>query len=480
MTRADITDLDAVALAAAIASRAVSCVEVMTAYLDRIDRLNPQLNAIVNLRDRAPLLAEAREHDAQLARGDAIGPLHGFPHAVKDVTATAGIRTTFGSPLYRDFVPEQDAIVVQRLKRAGAIVIGKTNVPEFGLGSHTFNEVFGVTRNPYDPSRSAGGSSGGAAAALASRLLPLADGSDYAGSLRNPAAWNNVFSLRTSPGLVPRDTPDLFFPAPSVIGPMARTVPDLALLLSVLAGRDPAVPLSQPVDPRDFAAPLDADLAGLRVAWCGAFGGHLPFESGALELCEAALRAVADLGCVVEPAMPNFPLDRLWRDWLTLRSWHTASNYAALYRDPAKRARLKEEMIWEIERGLALSGQHVAQASQGRSDWYRAVTRLFAAYDVLLLPSAQLFPFPVEWRWPQAIAGRAMDSYHRWMENNIVVTMSACPALNVPVGFDARGLPMGMQIVAPIGGERRLLQIAQGYDRATRWSAHQPPLARGG
>jgi hypothetical protein len=206
MTPSDISGLDAVALAAAIRARHVSCVEVMTAYLDRIERLNPRVNAIVSLRGRDVLMAEARERDARLARGDAVGPLHGFPHAVKDVIATAGIPTTYGSPIYRDFVPEQDAIVVRRLKRAGAIVIGKTNVPEFGLGSHTFNEVFGATRNPYDPRRSAGGSSGGATAALASRLVPLADGSDYAGSLRNPAAWNNVFSLRTSPGLVPRDT----------------------------------------------------------------------------------------------------------------------------------------------------------------------------------------------------------------------------------------------------------------------------------
>jgi amidase len=480
MSADTITDLDAVALAAAIRRRAVSCVEVMAAYLDRIARLNPRINAIVSLRDRDVLLAEAGERDAQLARGDAVGPLHGFPHAVKDVVPTAGIRTSFGSAIYRDFVPAQDAIVVQRLKRAGAIVIGKTNVPEFGLGSHTFNEVFGATHNPYDPSRSAGGSSGGAAAALASRLVPLADGSDYAGSLRNPAAWNNVFSLRTSPGLVPRDAPDLFFPAPTVIGPMARTVPDLALLLSVLAGPDPAGPSSLPGDPHEFAAPRDADLTGLRVAWCGDFGGHLPFEPGILALCETAARAFGELGCVVEAAAPNFPLDRLWRDWLTLRSWHNASSYAPLYRDPAKRALLKEEMIWEIECGLALSGEDVAQASQGRSDWYRAMARFFASYDVLLLPSVQLFPFPVEWRWPREIAGRAMDSYHRWMENNIVITMSGCPALNVPVGFDARGLPMGMQIVAPIGGDRRLLELAQAYDRATGWSARQPPLASGG
>ncbi len=466
--------MDAVALAAAIRARAVSCVEVMNACLDRIERLNPLINAIVSIRPRDQLIAEAKRCDEELARGDAVGPLHGFPHAVKDLEPTAGIRTTFGSPLFRDFVPDHDSLQVARLKRAGAIIIGKTNTPEFGLGSHTFNEVFGPTRNPYDRGRSAGGSSGGAGAALAARLVPLVDGSDYAGSLRNPAAWNNVYALRPSPGLVPRETPDLFLASPSVTGPMARSIADLALLLSVQAGHDPRVPLSNPGEAPRFA-PLDADFKGARIAWCRDFGGHIPFEPGVLELCEAALPVFANLGCAVEPAYPNYPMDRLWRDWLVLRSWHTSTGQAPHYRDPAKRAFLKPELIWETERGLKLTGPEIAQASLGRSDWYRAVSRLFATFDFMLVPSTQLFPFPVDWRWPQEIAGRRMDSYHRWMETCIVITMSGCPALNIPVGFDGRGLPMGMQIVAPIGQELRLLQLGQAYDRATGWVRERPP-----
>jgi len=397
---------------------------------------------------------------------------------VKDLELTRGIRTTFGSTLFRDFVPDQDSLQVERLKRAGAIVIGKTNTPEFGLGSHSFNEVFGVTRNPYDRSRSGGGSSGGAAVAVALRMMAVADGSDYAGSLRNPAAWNNIFALRPSPGLVPTDRPEQFLQAPGVLGPMARTVLDLALLLSVQAGADPRAPLSLPGDPQRFRAPLDAAMKGTRIAWCGDFNGQIPFEAGVLELCAAALPAFADLGCVMEHDAPAFPLDRLWRDFVTLRAWHTASGQAAVARDPARRARLKPELIWEIERGATLSGQDVADASLGRSDWYRAVSRFFERYDFLMLPSVQLFAFPAEWRWPQEIAGRRMDSYHRWMENNIVITMSGCPSLNVPVGFDARGLAMGMQIVAPIGEEFRLLQLAHAYDQATGWvRKHPPPLA---
>ncbi|MGH7073334.1 MAG: amidase [Stellaceae bacterium] len=471
--------LSATALSQAIRARTVSCVEVMKAYLDRIAALNPAVNAIVSLRDRDVLMAEARHRDEQLARGEYLGPLHGFPHAVKDLEPTLGIRTTFGSPLFRDFVPDRDSILVERLKRAGAIIIGKTNTPEFGLGSHTFNEVYGTTRNGFDQSRSAGGSSGGAAVALALGMVPFADGSDYAGSLRNPAAWNNLFSLRPSPGIVPRESPELFLQAPGVSGPMARSVPDLAMLLSVQAGHDARAPLSSVLDPVRFLAPLDIDLTDTRIAWCRDFGSHIPFEPGVLELCEAALPAFEALGCSVEVEAPAYPMERLWQDFVTLRAWHIASSYAALYRDGAKRALLKAEMVWEIERGLPLSGQDIAAASLGRSAWYRAVSRLFERFDFLLVPSAQLFPFPADWRWPQEIGGRAMDTYHRWMETCTVVTMSGCPALNVPVGFDARGLPMGMQIVAPIGRELRLLQVAQAYDNATEWVRnHPPPIAQ--
>ncbi|HVV92662.1 MAG TPA: amidase [Hyphomicrobiales bacterium] len=473
----DITALGAAALAAAIRERRVSCAAVMDAYLDRIDRLNPRVNAIVSLRKPDALRAEARACDEALASGAGPGPLHGLPLAVKDLEPTAAIPTTFGSPLFRDFVPDQDSIQVTRLKRAGAIIVGKTNTPEFGLGSQTYNRVFGTTLNAYEQTRTAGGSSGGAAAALALRMLPVADGSDFAGSLRNPAAYNNLFALRPSSDVIPSEKPDVFLPTPSVLGPLARSVPDLALLLSVQAGHDRRVPTSGREAPARFLAGLDRDLRGLRVAWCGDFGGRIPFEPGVLDLCERALPTFETIGCIVEAAVPDYPLERLWEDFVTLRSWHVASTYSALWRDPAKRKELKAEMVWEIERGLGHSAEQIYRASVGRTAWYQAVRRLFERYDVLLAPSAQLFPFAAAEPWPKAIAGRAMDSYHRWMEIAIVVTMSACPALNVPVGFDTRGLPMGMQMAAPVGQDFLLLQLAQAYDAATGWvERHPPPL----
>src|SRR5690349_2675939 len=280
----DIVELPAHALSEAIRARQVSCREVMQATLARIDAVNPLHNAIVSLRDGDALLREADERDAQLSRratpAGPIGWMHGIPQAIKDVAQTAGIRTTLGSLVLRDFVPAKDGLMVQRMKAAGCIVIGKTNTSEFGLGSHTFNEVFGTTRNAYDPSRTAGGSSGGAAVALALRMLPVADGSDHAGSLRNPAAFNNVLGFRTTFGCVPSAEGDVFLPALGVIGPMARTATDLALLLSVLAGYDPRAPLSAAGDPARFIAPLDRDFSGTRIGWLGDLGGHLAFEPG--------------------------------------------------------------------------------------------------------------------------------------------------------------------------------------------------------
>ena len=281
----EIVSLDAVALSRAIKSKQVSCVEVMTAYLDHIERLNPRVNAIVSLQPRADLLEQAETRDAQLARGEHLGWMHGFPHAVKDLEPTKGIRTTMGSPLFKDFVPREDSIMVERIRRAGAIIIGKTNVPEFGLGSQTYNSVFGTTLNAYDQSKTCGGSSGGAAVALALKMVPVADGSDNGGSLRNPAAWNNVFGFRTSFGRVPSLFNEVFMPPISVNGPMARTVPDLAMLLSVIAGYDPRTPLSIRQDPAEFAGPLVRDFKGTRIGWAGDFGGRIPFDPGVLELC---------------------------------------------------------------------------------------------------------------------------------------------------------------------------------------------------
>ena len=468
----DPTQLSAIDLARRIASRQISCIAVMEAFLDRIDAINPSVNAIVSRVERSALLAQAAEHD----RIDPRGPLHGLPFAVKDVEAVAGLPLTMGSPLLRDQVPVADSIMVSRLRAAGAIFIGKTNVPEFGFGSHTYNRVFGTTLNAYDQSRTAGGSSGGAAVALATRMVPLADGSDHAGSLRNPAAFNNVFGFRPSFGRVPAEAPDVFAATLTVLGPMARSVEDLALLLSVQAGPDPRAPLSIPQSGVSLTAPLDVPVAGRRIGWLGDLGGYLAVEPGILPLCESALALFETLGANVEPVAIGFPMAELWEAWTTLRSWGVAANLGEAYADPARRALLKPEAQWEIARGLSVSGTAISAALAVRTRWYRHMLGLFERFDHLVLPSAQVFPFAAAMHWPKAIAGREMDTYHRWMEVVIPATMAQLPALNVPVGFGALGLPMGMQIIGRPQDELSCLQIAQAYDRATRWPDRRPPV----
>ena len=471
--------LDGVALSEAIRTKRVSCVEVMRATLDHVAALNRHVNAIVAMRPRADLLRQAEACDEQLARGAWQGRLHGIPQAIKDNEPVRGIVSTQGSPIFEDFVPAADSIVVERMRAVGAIIIGRTNVPEFALGSHTFNTVYGTTRNAYDQSKTAGGSSGGAAVAVALRMLPVADGSDLMGSLRNPAAYNNVFGLRPSYGRVPSGR-DAFLPTMSCNGPIARTVPDLAMLLSVQAGYDARVPLSIRDDPALFTRALERDFKGVRVAWGGDLGGYLPFEPGVFELCEGALKAFERLGCVVEAAVPDYPMADVWADFTTLRSWQTSTTLAPLHADPAKRAMMKPEAIWEVERGLALSADAVARASSGRSAWYAAFRKLLDDYDYFVLPSAQVFPFDAATHWPAEIAGRRMDTYHRWMEVVAPVTMTGCPALNVPVGFNGAGLPMGLQIVGRNHGEWDCLQLAFAYDQVTGWTRARPPalLAR--
>jgi amidase len=471
----DIIDMDGGQLSQAIHARTVSCVEVMTAYLDHIERLNPQVTAIVSLEPRETLLRQSRDRDEALGRGESLGWLHGIPQAVKDLSPTRGIRTTLGSPLFASFVPDADAIAVERLRRAGAILIGKTNVPELGLGSQTYNSVFGTTRNAYDQSRAAGGSSGGAAVALALRMLPVADGSDHAGSLRNPAAFNNVLGFRPTFGCVPAQELDAFLPALGVTGPMARTVTDLARMLSVLSGYDPRAPLSSRESPARFTADLDRDVAGTRIAWLGDLG--LPFEAGVLDLARSAVRTFASLGCVVEDVALDYPLERVWQSYLVLRAYQLGAVLKALHADPARRAMMKPEACWEVERGAALSAYQVVDASIERTAWYHAVCRLFERFDYLVLPSAQVFPFDAALHWPREIAGVAMDTYHRWMQVVVPVTMSGCPALNVPAGFSASGLPMGIQLVGRHHDEVGCLQLARAYERATGWvERHPPPL----
>ncbi|MFJ4156370.1 amidase [Pseudomonas sp. NPDC089752] len=471
-----IVALDAEALSEAIHARQLSCLEVMNGYLGHIERFNPKVNALVSLRDGATLLAEADERDRELARGQSRGWMHGMPQAIKDLAATAGLRTTLGSPLFAEQVPAHDAVSVARVRASGAIIVGKSNVPEFGLGSQSYNPLFGTTTNAYDHSRVAGGSSGGAAAALAMRLLPVADGSDMMGSLRNPAAFNNVFGLRPSQGRVPYGpTPELFMQQLATEGPMGRTVTDVARLLSVQAGRDSCSPLSLSDGPSDFAAGLQRDFKGARVGWLGNFDGYLPMDDGVMSLCEAALADFAELGCDVEACQPGFDMARLWQCWLTHRHFLVHGNLSAAYADPDKRALLKPEAQWEVEGGLQLTAADVYQASLDRSAWYQALNALFQRYDFLLLPSAQVFPFDAAEPWPKVVGGQVMDTYHRWMEVVIGPTLAGLPSMSVPVGFNAAGLPMGLQIIGPAQADHAVLQLAFAHEQLTRWVERRPP-----
>ena len=466
--------MDAVSLSEAIAAKRVSCREVMSAFLDRIEYFNPLVNAIVSLQPREILLRQAEERDLELARGQRRGWMHGFPHAVKDLAPTRSLRTTFGSPLL-DIVPDEDAIFVERIRNSGAIIIGKTNVAELGMGSQSYNPIFGTTLNPFDLSKTAGGSSGGAAAALALRMLPVADGTDMMGSLRNPAAFNGVVSLRPSLGRVPSAEIELFFGQLSVAGPMARNVADLAMLLSVMAGPDARMPLSIDEDPAIFTRHLERDLRGTRVGWLGDLGGCLPMEPGIMELCRAGLKTLEGIGCTVEETGLGFPPERLWEAWVTLRHWMIASGLSAFYEDPAKRAQMKPEAVWEVEGGLKLGAQDVYQASLTRSDFYRAALKLFETYEYLVLPSTQVFPFDAAVHWPKTINGVTMDTYHRWMEVVVPASLLGFPTVNVPVGFSRDNLPMGMQIIGRHHADFAVLQLAYAYEQTTGWVRKQPP-----
>ncbi|GAB3677495.1 amidase [Salinisphaera aquimarina] len=463
----EIVALGAVALSGMIGARTISCREVMTAYLAHIDRVNPRVNAIVSRRDPDVLLAEADACDRELARGDYRGWLHGIPQAIKDLSPTAGIATTFGSPLFADQIPSRDGLMVERMKTAGAIIIGKTNTPEFGLGSQTYNPLFGATRNAYDHALTAGGSSGGAAAALAMRMLPVADGSDMMGSLRNPAAFNNLFGLRPSFGRVPQaPVPDVFGQQLGTEGPMGRSVADVAQLLATQAGPDASAPLSIAEDPARFATDPRGDTQGLRIGWIGDWQGYLPMEDGVLDVCEQALRRLETIGCVVAPMTPDFDPARLWRCWNTLRHWAVAGKLAPLHANPDTRGRLKPEACWEIEHGLALSALDIHHANVERSAWYQALRRCFDRFDVLAMPSAQVFAFDAATHWPTEIAGHAMDTYHRWMEVVIGASLAGVPAMNVPAGFDARGRAMGVQLIGPHRADLAVLRLAAAYEQA--------------
>lgn len=461
----EITSLSACQLSLAIAQRKLSCTEVMTAFLERIDTFNPALNAIVSLRPYDELMLEAQQADREQPKGW----LHGIPFAVKDLVDTAGIRNTKGSPVYANHIPEKDELLAARIRDAGAIIIGKTNTPEFGLGSHSYNPVHGVTRNPYDPSKSAGGSSGGAAVALSARMLAVADGSDMMGSLRNPAAWNNVYGFRPSHGRVP-DEPegDLFLHSLSTSGPMARDINDLAKLLDTLAQPDARLPGGDR-SPANFSNEPIRPATGRRIGWIGDWNAYYPVEPEILALCEQGLQAFTATGSYVENITPDFNPSLLWQAWKTLRHWTLAMSYQELYADPKTRKLLKPEAQWEIENGLSLTAGQVHKASVIRSQWYVYLAGLYEKFDALVLPSAQLFPFEAELHWPESVCGQTMETYHQWMEIVIPASLAGLPTLSVPVGFGANGLPAGMQLMGKRGDDLLMLQLGEAYHRATDW-----------
>jgi amidase len=458
-------------LATMVRAREISARELIDAHLERIDRLNPALNAVVTL-DPEGARAAADAADAVLATGVDVGPLHGLPVAHKDTHATGGMRTTWGSPLHADTVPAHDELVVARLKAAGAIRIGKTNVPEFAAGSHTFNPLFGVTHNPYRHGLSAGGSSGGAAAALAAGLVPLAEGSDMGGSLRNPAAFCNVVGLRPTPGRVPTWPAAMGWSQLSVQGPMGRTVADVALQLCALAGPDPRVPISLEEPGSVFAPPLLRSLTGLRVAWAPDLGGRVTVDPAITAVLASSLGVFADLGADVAEDCPDLSgADEVFG---TLRAWLFQAAFGEISRHSPDK--VKESIRWNAELGARLTGPDLARAEQLHTRLHERVVSFFDRYDVLLAPTTQVLPFPVELEYPTEIAGVHQENYLEWMRSCTVISATGCPALSVPGGFTADGLPVGLQIIGRPRADRTVLEVGHAFEQATRFGERRPAL----
>lgn len=464
--------MDAVDLARMIATRAVSAREVMAAFLDQIERVNGAVNAICTQIPAEEALRQAEQADRALANGDSVGPLHGLPIAVKDLALTKGIRTTYGSSVFQDLIPDQDTLYVERLKAAGALIIGKTNTPEFGAGSHTFNPVFGATRNPYDLSRSAGGSSGGAAAALAAGMLPLADGSDMGGSLRNPAAFCNVVGFRPSVGRVPMWPCAMAWQSRiAVEGPMARNVQDCALLLSVMAGPDPRDPLSLSESPEIYREPLVRDFGGSRIAWSRDLG-MLPVERAVADCCEQSLGVFRDLGCELETDHPDLS------DAMGVFEVLRASFYAQFAKPflEENRTKIKDTAIWNIEQGFKFSAMDLTEADAKRTAIYHRVLAFFEHYDFLVLPTTQVAPFDCDTEWVKEIEGAGMSTYLDWMRICCVITTTGLPAISVPCGFTPEGLPVGLQIVGKPNRDREVLQLAYAFEQATQYGQQRPVI----
>lgn len=470
MTDHDLCHRPATELARMIATREVSARELLHAHLERIEAVNPAVNAIVTLvQEQAE--QKAGEADQATAAGRRTGPLHGLPVVHKDLTETKGIRTTYGSPAKADNVPNVDSIVVERLTGAGAITLGKTNTPEWGTGSQTFNPVFGATRNPYALDRTAGGSSGGSAAALAAGMAPIADGTDMGGSLRNPASFCNVVGLRPSVGRVPvwpSADPHFTF---AVAGPMARTVSDVALLMQVLSGPDRRWPYSHAVPATAFAAPLERDFARVKVAWSTDLGG-LSVEEAVRDTMLPARQLLAELGCsVVDDAPQLTDAEDVFRTW---RAWYYALTLGDLYREQP--SQLGASAAWNVEGGLALTGADLGRAQRKRTALVGRMHEFFSGYEFLVTLVSQVTPFDVNQPFPAAVAGQESETYLDWMRSAYWISATGHPAASVPFGFTEQGLPVGIQIVGRAGDEVGVLQLGYAVEQATQTWRRRPPL----
>jgi amidase len=453
-----------------IRHKEISCREVMDAHLAQIERVNPKVNAIITfLPERAR--ESARLADEALAHGTEVGPLHGLPVAHKDLVLTKGIRTTFGSPIFKDFIPDQDEVIVERMRAAGAIMIGKTNTPEFGAGSQTFNQVFGETLNPYDLGKTCGGSSGGAAVALACGMMPIADGSDLGGSLRNPASFCNVVGFRPSPGRVPVWPSRVAWCPLPVEGPMARTVQDTALLLSAVAGPDSRAPLSISEPGELFRRPLERAFKGVRIAWSRDLGG-LPVDPRVAAAIEKQRPVFASLGCTIEEAAPDLrDADEAFRVW---RAWLFDLGYSEMLEK--HRAQMKDTVVWNIEEGMKLTGPQIGRAERKRTELYQRVRQFMEQYEFLVLPVSQVPPFDVKQRYVTEINGVKMNTYLDWMRSCYYITVTGLPAISVPCGFTPEGLPIGIQIVGRRHDDFGVLQLAYAFEQATGFWKQQPAI----
>lgn len=466
----EIPFMSATALTTSMRNGALSVREVLAAHIERIERLNPHINALVAL-DLDNAMDQAVAMDRTWAKNTAKGPLYGLPTAHKDILPTRGIRTTRGSTIFADDVPTVDHIVVERMKKAGAITLGKTNVPELGLGSHTFNDVYGLTRNPYDLEKSAGGSSGGAAAALASRMIPIADGSDTGGSLRNPASFCNVVGLRPTPGRVPSWPEAAAWGRISVKGPMARTVEDAALLLSVLAGPDRRSPMALETPGRTFLGPYSAEASGLRIAWSADLSGTVPVDPEVLSALIPALEVFTQMGCHLDETAPD--LNGADTVFETLRAWQLEYSLGRLLDE--HRAQLKPDAVWNIEQGRRLTGNDIGMAEIKQTRIHHEMCDFFDHHDFLVTPVSQVAPFSAGITYPRHVDGQPMRNYLEWMRLPSMISVTGCPAISVPAAFTPSGLPVGLQIVGPPRSEKQLLQLAHAFEHAQGAGTLHPP-----